>query len=298
MPVTTSRSAALIHAALAALALLMAAPQAAAADALGLDGPDDALAAMRKIQCSTEDGVAVTYGWEGRAFSRVPGERDRALFKVEGMNIRQCGPLPEDEGGPGFKMVTREILLYLDPETGEVLDQWENPWTGETVKVIHVTNDPVNQRVSRVGRGGREFSMPFVVQGDQWWLTSTIPLFYKNVLGGDYQKYVGGTYHATEMFNFFGDVADMTDPEMTSVPARVGWVRISNWLPWMEMGDRTGLLYFHTAGRKLDSFDDLSERMKQQIAKNYPEYAAPPPLDDQRRNETSWTFFKKVLDAQ
>jgi hypothetical protein len=236
--------------------------------------------------------VAVTYGWEGRAFSRVPGERDRALFKVEGMNIRQCGPLPEDEGGPGFKMVTREILLYLDPETGQVLDQWENPWTGETVKVIHVTNDPVNQRVSRVGRGGREFSMPFVVQGDQWWLTSTIPLFYKNVLGGDYQKYVGGTYHATEMFNFFGDVADLTDPGMTSVPARVGWVRISNWLPWMEMGDRTGLLYFHTAGRKLDSYEDLSDRMKQQIAKNYPEYAAPPPLDDQRRNETSWTFLK------
>lgn len=271
---------------------------AVAADALGLDGPEAALTAMRKIQCSTADGVPVTYGWEGRVYSRVPGEPDRQLFKVEGMNIRQCGPLSAEEGGPGFKLVTREILLYLDPETGEVLNQWENPWTGQTVDVIQVTNDPVNQRFSRIGRGGREFALPFVVQGNQWWLTSTVPLFYTNVLGGEYQQYVGGTYHVTEMFNFFGDVDEITDPDVESIPARVGWVRISSWLPWMEMGDRAGLLYFHTAGRKLDSFDDLSERMKQQIATNFPEYASPPPLDDQRRNETSWTFFKKVLDAQ
>ncbi len=281
-----------------AAVLSVVAGQALAADAMGLDGPDEALAAMRKIQCSTADGVPVTYGWEGSTYSRVPGERDRRLYRVEGMNIRQCGPLPAEEGGPGFKMVTREILLYLDPDTGEILREWENPWTGETVKVIHVTNDPVNQRLSRVGRDGRPFSLPFVVQGNQWWLTSAVPLFYTNPLGGEYQKYVGGTYHATEMFNFFGDVDKMIDPDVESVPARVGWVRISSWLPWMEMGDRAGLLYFHTAGRKLDSYDDLSDRMKQEIATNYPEYASPPPLDDQRRNETSWTFFKKVLDAQ
>jgi hypothetical protein len=271
---------------------------ALAADALGFDGPDEALSALRKIQCSTADGVPSTFGWQGRVYSRVPGERDRVLFKVEGMNIRQCGPLSAEEGGPGFKLVTREILLYLDPETGEVVRQWENPWTGKTVDVIHVSNDPVNQRMTRVGRGGREFSLPFVVQGNQWWLTSAVPLFYTNVLAGEYQQYVGGTYHATEMFNFFGDVDRITDPDVESVPARVGWVRLSGWLPWMEMGDRVGLLYFHTAGRKLDSYDDLSDLMKQEIATNFPEYASPPPLDDQRRNETSWTFFKKVLDAK
>ena len=128
--------------------------------------------------------------------------------------------------------------------------------------------------------------------------TSTVPLIYQNPLGGEYQEYIGGTYHATEMFNFFGDLNKLNDPEVRSVPARVGWARLSGWLPWMEMGDRTGMLYFHTAGRKLDSYDDLSERMRQEIAKNYPDYATPPPLKDERRNETSWTFFKKVLDAQ
>jgi len=277
--------------------MLMLACSASAAAAINLDTPEGALTAMRRIQCSTVDEAPVTYWWHGRAYSRVPGEADRLLFRVEGMNIRQCGPLSNDPSDPGFRLVTREILLYQDPQTGEVLSTWDNPWTGQTVDVIHVSNDPVNSKWAETGRDGKPFSVPFSIQGDQWWLTSTVPLFYRNPLGGDYQKYVGGTYHATEMFNFFGDVADLLADNTESVPARVGWVRISSWLPWMEMGDRAGLLYFHTAGRKLASFEELSETMKREIAENYPIYNRPPPVDDERRNETSWTFFRKVIDA-
>ena len=39
----------------------------------------------------------------------------------------------------------------------------------------------------------------------------TVPLFYHNVLQGDYQRYVGGAYHATEMFNFSGPLENLTD---------------------------------------------------------------------------------------
>jgi hypothetical protein len=165
------------------------------------------------------------------------------------------------------------------------------------VKVVHVANDPVNQRVGVTDRAGRPFRLPLTVNAGQWWYTSTVPLFYRNPLGGDYQEYVGGKYQATEMFNFFGDVDELANPRRASAPVRVGWVRISNWLPWMEMGDRVGLIYFHTAGRKLDRFDDISETMKAEIRLNYPIYNAPPPLDDERPNETSWTYFRKVTPA-
>jgi hypothetical protein len=278
--------------------LLLAGLAALPAMALDLTSPQDNLVAMRKIQCSTVDGKVETYGWHGYVFSRVPGERDQRLFRVEGMNIRACGPLPDTDPSEGFKQVTREILLYQDPKTGEVVDTWENPWTGKSVKVIHVTNDPVNQDYRAEGRGGQKFVLPFSTMGNQWWLTTTVPLFYNNPLAGEYQEFIGGTYHATEMFNFFGDLNQLNDENIDSVMARVGWVRISRWLPWMEMGDRGGILYFHTAGGKLNSYDDLSETMRNWIAKNTPEYASPPPLDDERRNETSWTFFKKVLDAR
>ena len=258
----------------------------------------ESMIAFRRIQCSIEDNKPVVYGWNGSTFSRVPGEPDRLLFKVTGMNIRQCVTVEDPDKGTGFRMVSREILLYQDPVTGEILDTWENPWTGETVNVIQIENDPVNQRpMFATGRDGKPFTMPFQIIGDQWWLTSTIPLFYTNPLGGDYQDFVGGKYHATEMFNFFGDVSDLDPKAGDTANIRIGWVRMSDWLPWMQMRGRAGTIYFHTAGRKLENFEQLPDIMKNFIDTKYPKYREPPPGDDPRPNETSWTYFKKVFDA-
>ena len=271
---------------------------ASASWALELDAPEGQLQAYRRIQCSVNDGEVVVYWWLSNVFARVPGEPDRKIFRVEGMNIRHCGTVEDPVKGTGFRLVTRELLFYMDPESGEILRQWENPWTGETNQVLHVANDPVNQpAVFAVGRGGGPFQLPFEFRGDHWWLTSAVPLFYKNPLGGDYQEYVGGTYHATEMFNFMGDVASLTNDDINTADVGVGWVRLSSWLPWMEMGDRPGILYFHTAGRKLASYNEISEAMKAEIAKSYPLYTQPPPLNDTRRNETSWTYFRKMIES-
>ena len=282
---------------LPAVLLTLAAAGAVAATP-DLATPQAQLNAMRRIQCSAVDGQPATYYWKGIAYSRVPGEPDRQLFRVEGMNVRQCGPLAGAKDPAEFRLVSREILLYEDPVTGEVLRTWTNPWTGKTVEVLHVANDPVNGSYGLTGRDGKPVDYPFSVLGNQWWLTTGVPLFYTNPLAGNYQRYVGGTYHATELFNFFGPADDLANRRRDTAQAAVSWQRISSWLPWMEMGDRAGLLYFHTAGRKLDRWEDLSPTMRAEIAKNYPDYRNPPPLDDQRPNETSWTYFKKVINAR
>jgi hypothetical protein len=48
-------------------------------------------------------------------------------------------------------------------------------------------------------------------------------------------------------------------------------------------------------GNKLKSYDELPKVLKDEIALNYPIYTSPPPLDDQRPNETTWTVFKKWI---
>ena len=266
---------------------------------LDLATPEGATLAARKIQCSTKDNVPVTYYWHGGAYSRVPGEPDRRLFNVEGMNIRQCVTVIDAERGTGWRMVSRELLIYLDPKTNEVLKVWQNPWTGKTLNVMQTANDPVNQPASfPKRRDGSLSEWSGTINGGMWWMTATIPLFYDNPLQGKYQKYVGGTYHATEMFNFMGDVADLTDDRTTTAATRVGWVRVSGWLPWMEMGDRVGTMYFHTAGRKLARFEDMSQVLQTIIASDYPRWREPPPSDDKRPNQTSWTVFRDAMDAR
>lgn len=260
--------------------------------------PSDVVKISRKIGCSLKDGEAITYHWTGNLYSRRQGERDKKLFMVEGMNVRACTAVSDPKRGNGYRLVSRELMLYKDPDSGAVLSTWDNPWSGETVDVIHVANDPVNFGDFEMGRDGKPATWTATVEGDMWRSTTTVPLWYPSPLASEYEAEVGGTYHATEMFNFFGSKRDLLSSRTNTAQVHVGWVRVSDWLPWMKMNGREGTIYVHTAGRKLDRWDDLSDTMKNEIREHYPDYVGPPPLDDDRRNETSWLYYKRLHDGE
>ncbi len=283
---------------LTALLALLVTASGGAAEPLDPSKPADAVNILRKIQCSMKDQEQITFWWFGTAYSRRMGERDKALFQVEGMNTRACVSDTHPERGKGFRLVSREILLYKDPKTGEVLNQWENPWTGETVDVLHVENDPVNFQSYEIGRDGQPATWEGHIHNGGFWDRNTVPLYYPNTLGGDYQAEIGGTYHATEMFNFFGPADKLLDPSVDTAEVRVGWSRMSDWLPWMNMGGREGIIYMHTSGTKLGSWDELSDTLKREIRTHYPKYETPPPVDDDRRNVTSWSYFRDVREGK
>lgn len=255
--------------------------------------------ASRRIWCTMTDNEPVYWSWRGDAYSRRQGEPDKLLFRVEGLNTRTCAAMNDPaKGGAYVRSVSREILLYLDPQTGQVLNKWTNPWTNESVDVMHIANDPVNGDFTTKTRSGQPNLWRGTTIGTSWFLTSTVPLFYTNPLAGAYQDEVGGKYHATEMFNFMGETANLLDLRKNSADVQIGWVRITDWLPWMRMGDRDGMIYFHTAGRKVLNWDEVSPLMRDEVARNYPEYRTPPPITDARPNETSWTYYLKVKKGE
>ena len=260
---------------------------------------EQAFEMMRKMYCGTVEDGKVRFGtWEGSVYSRVQGEKDRHLFNVIGINTRQCATVEDPEKGEGFRSVSREVMFYLDPETDEIIDNWENPFTGETVEVVHVANDPVNMRgpAFAVGRDGKPLKLEFQRSGDMLVGRAEIPLFYTNPLAGDYQKYVGGSYHAMEIFDTF-DADEMINGDSITM-SRLAWARISQWLPWMEMGSRPGLMIVNATGFSTFELDDLSDTLIEDLKERYPLYLTPPPLDDARPNETSWTVFKKHLESK
>lgn len=261
--------------------------------------PEDAIKISRKITCgSLEDGETRYAIWEGQAYARVPAEKDRLVFKVAGINTRQCTTVQDSKRGEGYRSVSREVMLYLDPKSGKVLRTWENPWTGKKVDVIHVANDPVNMRSPRLpfDDKGKPYKIKGEVVGDLFLTTTEVPLFYTNPLGGEFQDYVGGEYQAIELFNDYLNAESLFDRDQVKGPRLyLSWARVSQWLPWMEMGSRPGQMIFHTRGYSVDGTEEMPEVLLKELEKNYPEYLTPPPVDDTRPNETSWTFFKKVL---
>ncbi|MGB3807626.1 MAG: DUF1838 family protein [Erythrobacter sp.] len=271
----------------------------ASAQTLDPSDPQDALEISKRLQCGVSEDEPAVYHWSGNIYGRVDGEPDKLLFKGEGMNIRRCVEVMDPQRGMGWRLVSREIMLMLDPETGEVLDSWDNPYTGEAVDVMHIHNDPVNGRPSfAVGTDGSPFELPTLREsGPYAFMPFEVPLFYPNPLAGDYQQYVGNMYHAMEIFDFAAMKDELYDASKPTAYPMVSWVRLSPWAPWMEMGGRPGQMVFNAMGRKLPGgFEELPDVLKNEIRENYPIYEQAPPKDDARPNETTWTKFKKLTD--
>jgi len=286
---------------LASLAVvLLVAPAAvpAKAQALDLSKPDDAVKASRKMQSSLDDGKPAIFWFQGGVYSRIPGEKDRLVFLYQAMNIRASKTMTEAGKGYGYRQVSREVLIYLDPKTKEVVRTWNNPWTNKAVEVVHVANDPVNSRPTFAQGPTGPFKFDATLKEGTGIYQVDVPLFYSNPLGGDYQPYVGGDYQGMEMFTFFFNEAQLLDAKPDAPDVLVAWARASQFMPWMEMGGRIGYMLFSGAGRRVPSFDALPDVLKNEITTRYPEYKVPPPLDDARPNETSWTYFKKQIEKK
>jgi len=276
---------------------------AAGAQARTLDPakPEDALEIAKRLQCGISEDKPAVYYWSGNIYGRTPGMPDKLLFKGEGMNIRRCVEVNDPVRGKGWRMVSREVMLMLDPKTGEVLREWQNPYTGETVEVMHIHNDPVNGRPNFAREAdGTPFRLASLREaGPYVFIPYEVPLFYPNPLAGDYQEFIGGEYHAMEIFHFGALKSELYDSTRPTAYPMISWVRISGWAPWMKMGSRPGQMVFNAMGRKLPGgFEELPEVLKREIRANYPIFEQAPPKDDQRPNETTWSKFKLLTDMK
>ncbi len=246
---------------------------------------------LTKARVST-DGAEKTVWWVGDVYSWGPGETNKHLFGFEGLNV---GRGVRIDGG--YELLGRECAFYLDPRSREILSTWDNPRTEQAVDVVHIWNDPVNQRWLLDGPRG-PFRIPMTQLGDRVCFNMDIPLAYPSPLPkADFpDNSADDTYRAMELFQFYADIADLNDESKTDVDCELSWMRMSPWLPWMRMGDRPGGLVFHCRGYKLASYEQVPERTRAYVAANHPEYAHAPEQWTEP-NESSWTYFRKLVES-
>ncbi|MBS1797725.1 MAG: DUF1838 family protein [Acidobacteria bacterium] len=241
------------------------------------------------------DGKDMVFYIKGSAYAFIPGERPQKLFGVEGYNVRRRVETPEKDG---FFLSTREIVFYKDPKTDQIIDEWTNPWTKEKCEVFHIQNDPVNSRFRvKDGKyigvsmdGKREFGeigQPEEINNFLVWTSDVFP-FYP--LPG-FDK----NYTASEMFDFYVEKDELNK---TTPPKNVmiSWTRVGPWLPWMKMPKNEGLIIVHARSWRMEDWNLLPERIKTLVKNKYPTYmSAPATVDPAKPNETSWTFYNRVM---
>jgi len=277
-----------------------------AKDRLDPQDATDNLAIEIGIACSSLDVKRPQYYfWTGKVYSRRMGEPDQHLFNVQGVNPRACQLLNDPaRGGLGYKAAARELMLYLDPVSNEVLRSWNNPWTGETVKVAQMVNEPASMRSPKfpIDETGKPtpFRMNWIDAGEFLISERTRSFYRDSPLGGSYQDFVGGKYSVIEADTMIVHRESALEHESgRPLPYVATWTRISPWLPWMKMAGREGSIVVITQGRGGSrDFSQLPEPLRSTIDAEFPLMREAPPFDDDRSFVNSWEAVKRWIDAE
>jgi hypothetical protein len=174
-----------------------------------------------KIRCSI-DNTDTFYWWTGSIFAYLPQQKPVRILGFVGYNVGRC----EQIDGQWW-LITRELSYYLDPKTNEKIDTWKNPFTGETVNVVHVANDPVNNKMypTPVTRLDEHTSV----------INSDFPLFYDNPLhaNASYYEYCGDVkyYEGGEFFKFYYHPEDLKSATNAVNDVPISWTRTGQ-VPW------------------------------------------------------------------
>lgn len=214
------------------------------------------------------------------------------LFDFLGVDISSC---IKDESTSRWTLVSRKITLYLDAQTGEILRKWQNPWSGETLNVMHRTYDY------------QEFEIPQKLSANIAPEISSVSLDFnlklpnplaKNPKFADYspEEYL----RSSDAYKFIFPTKMLADGAVNPSDNRsvaLSYYRMGPWEPWMKMKGKPGFLVLNYTGSKTDVFEELHPIIKELIEHRLPLFREAPTCRLQRSIATSWSRFEEIFDA-
>ncbi len=210
-------------------------------------------------------------GWyAGKVMGVRDGEPLRELFGFEGFSVSRL--IHQEDGS--WRKLLREVGFYRDLRTGELLDEWKNVYTGETVRVVPVANDPFNFTISQFVPQPPDYGglnpvelppipliLPWREMGDKVLLTTDIHLFYPSALQPAEwpRESPGPMTRVSELFRYIIDKDKLADPDRNSIDYFGAWNRVTPWLPWMLMDQAPGHVMYMCDMGAFNSFDLIPE---------------------------------------
>ena len=282
--------------------------------------PKDNLYAFAKLWSTLADEPILS-SFHGTMFAHIPGRRSVALFGYAGTGLFQSRIV---ENGH-VRLRGKETGVFTDLATGDVLESWANPFTGETVKVFNFLNDRVRglltaemprfkfgdddatTLMNEVAPGATGENVPFLlpweVYGDRVHLSWDYCHGYSNPVTPERwpRASTGEFINPSEHFYFSTTLSELEDRECLSARYTAGFSRMSPWWPWMLMGDADidGVLFGRMVSVKASgSPDDVPRKVYDYVAENYPEYLEAPDDWDDGAPIGTWEAYARMIPPE
>jgi hypothetical protein len=281
------------------------APTEQPAPSLNLDfsKAEDNLTAWVKLVSSLEDGAETTGFFGGIQYADTgPQNVIQPLFRIQGFGMSRVTRLPDGR----YENLHKEVVFYLDLKEDRILEEWKNPFTGETVETFPTHNDPVNshystsfkQRFGSPETGIETIEFPFIlpweVFGDRAVVSFAVNTRWPSPLPpADWpREHFGEYYRTSEYFQIHSSLSDLNNPDMLKVPYTGAWQKVAPWHPWMAMAGTPGGIFGVTNVFSLDGVEQLPPHILAYTEKNFPEYLSAP-TEWTEPNMATWETYAK-----
>jgi hypothetical protein len=238
-----------------ALALGAATQPAWPAAPLDLGNRQDLLTALAKMRGATDERLTIGYV-VGMRYA-VPEHVPIPMMGILAATFSQYRRLSAET----FEARSIEVAFFTDVETGNLLERWKNPVTGQVVEVpqtrmgpslITLTADGLRVPKPSGEAAGMELRhrfLPPVVVGDDVWITEDIRADHRPGAAPPFVYNELSTYHARK--------SALDDPALAAVPVTVDYQSLITYRPWMGFGTTPGHTIARGAGARVARIEEL-----------------------------------------
>lgn len=266
-------------------------------------------------------------GHEGTFFAVLGDQRVIPLVGYIGFGSVQFRM--EQDGTARYR--GKDATFYTDLNTGEILDFWNNPFTGERCPVYPYFNKTVSTRMlrqnppaafetdeyawyTRIGSAAqksgkarfpekdvsreppRPFILPWKRVGDWYMLAWDWMLEVPNPVTPEAfpKASTGAVINPSEHFTFFTPAAELEDRSRSWSTMLAGFFRQTPWLPWMRMGDSgvQAVLFARSHSYKITGgLDNIPRPLLARLERDHPDMLVAPTEWVDAPVASTWSYY-------
>jgi hypothetical protein len=240
--------------------------------------PRDNLLIFRKLAHTMDDSLA--FFWATIRRMGQEGPLITHMWDIKLAAIVGARDLGEDGS---YETATISMVAYTDVDSGEVLETYDNPWTGETVDISLFPAAPSRRTVTVDGIQGpvveRENTVidisrpigPSFIHGDRVWVNGDDRTVLRS--DDDAQRLIFGV---EDWSTYSGALADVADPSNGNPRSEWYFNDVLSWSPWLNMAGYPGNMISRGFGAKVPSFDDMPADILALVKRMHPGVYADP----------------------